>query len=333
MSYIDLNYINLISPQLEKFSKKKDYLYNFRCPYCGDSQKNRNRCRGFFYRVKSEMLFKCHNCGQGRTLANFLKDNNVNLYDQYVLERFKNGLTGKGTVVKTPEIDFKTKTFNTNKSDLISIEELNRTHPARKYLESRQIPQEKLKEIFYVEKYKTWVNKQKPTFKTTNVDHPRIIIPLVHNDKWFGFQGRSLNPRSTLRYITTILDESIPKIYNIDKVDYTKKVYVTEGPIDSMFLKNSVAMVGADFDHSFFISKSDTKFVFVYDNEPRNKEIVERMQKVIDMNCDIVIWPKTITQKDVNDMVTAGHDVQSVVESNTFCDLEAKLKLTEWKRV
>lgn len=279
------------------------------------------------------MLFKCHNCGQGRTLANFLKDNNISLYDQYVIERFKNGLTGKGTVVKTPEINFKTKTFKTNSEDLISIEELNRTHPAREYLDSRKIPQEKLKDIFYVEKYKKWVNNQKPTFKTVSPDHPRIIIPLIQDDKWFGFQGRSLNPRSTLRYITTILDESNPKIYNLDKVDYTKDVYVTEGPFDSMFLYNSIAMVGADFDHTFFISKPETNFVFVYDNEPRNKEIVNRMQKIIDMNCSIVIWPNTIKQKDVNDMIIAGHEVQSVVESNTFCGLEAKLKFTEWKRV
>ena len=81
-NYIDIHYINLISHQLEKFSKKKNDLYNFRCPYCGDSRKNKNLCRGFFYSVKSNMFFKCHNCGMGRTLANFLKDYNINLYNE-----------------------------------------------------------------------------------------------------------------------------------------------------------------------------------------------------------------------------------------------------------
>ena len=152
MNYIDANYINLISPRLEKFTKKKDYLYNFRCPYCGDSSKNKNRARGFFYRVKSDMVFKCHNCGMGRTLANFLKDHDTNLYDQYIIERFKNGLTGKGTNTKNPDLDFKTPVFKKRDTENLSVvSELNITHPARKYLDDRQIPKEKLKEIYYIE--------------------------------------------------------------------------------------------------------------------------------------------------------------------------------------
>jgi len=334
MSYIDTNYINLISPRLEKFSKKKDYLYNFRCPYCGDSSKNKNRARGFFYRVKSDMVFKCHNCGMGRTLANFLKDNDTNLYDQYVIERFKNGLTGKGTTTKNPDIDFKTPVFKKKDTDkLIPISELNITHPARKYLDDRKIPNKKLDQIYYIEQYKEWVNNQKPTFKTTLKDHPRIIIPLISNGEWFGFQGRSINPKTILRYITTILNEDPPKIYNLDGVDYTKNVYVTEGPFDSMFLNNAIAMVGADFDTNFFSEKPNTKFVFVYDNEPRNKEIVRRIEHIVECGHKIVIWPKTITEKDINYMVLAGHNVQDVVQSNIFSGLEAKLKLTEWKRV
>lgn len=333
-NYIDIHYINLISHQLEKFSKKKNDLYNFRCPYCGDSRKNKNLCRGFFYSVKSNMFFKCHNCGMGRTLANFLKDYNINLYNEYLIEKFKMGITGKGTNTKNPDINFKTPIFKKKEfENLISISKLNITHPARKYIEERKIPIEKLDEIFYIEKYKEWCNKQKPTFKTITKEHSRIIIPLISDNKWFGFQGRSLNSKTELRYITTILDNNYPTIYNLDGVDYDNIVYVTEGPFDSMFLKNSLAMIGSNFNYNFFSNKSNTNFVFIYDNEPRNVQIIQRMEKLIDINYSIVIWPETIIQKDINDMVLAGHDVQNIVKYNTFSGLEAKLKLIEWKKI
>jgi len=332
-NYTDIHYINLISCQLEKFSKKKDNLYNFRCPYCGDSQKNKNRCRGFFYSVKSSMFFKCHNCGVGRTLANFLKDNNTNLYNEYLIEKFKMGNTGKGTHIKNPDINFKTDVFKKKESEnLISISKLSLDHPARKYIEGRKIPTEKLDEIFYIEKYKEWCNKQKPTFKTIDREHSRIIIPLISDNVWFGFQGRSLNSKSNLRYITTILNNNYPSIYNLDGVDYDKTVYVTEGPFDSMFLKNSIAMIGSNFNHNFFSSKN-TNFIFVYDNEPRNKEIIHKIEYLIDNNYSVIIWPKTVIEKDINDMVLNGHDVQNIVEYNSFSGLEAKLKLIEWKKI
>jgi hypothetical protein len=46
-----------------------------------------------------------------------------------------------------------------------------------------------------------------------------------------------------------------------------------------------------------------------------------------------VIWPDTIVEKDINDMVLAGRDVQSIVECNNYSGLEAKLKFTTWKKI
>ena len=164
-------------------------------------------------------------------------------------------------------------------------------------------------------------------------DHGRIIIPLINHGKWFGFQGRSLTNKTQLRYITTILDDHHPKIYNLDGVDYNKDVFITEGPIDSLFLTNALAMVGADVDWMFLLSNFETNFVFVYDNEPRNPQIVARMQNVIDRKLPIVIFPSDINEKDLNDMVLAGHDVQQLVESNIYDGLEAQLKFNSWKKV
>ena len=331
MSYIDIKYITAVSPRLEKFSKKKDYLYNFRCPYCGDSKKNRNRARGFFFRVKGDMVYKCHNCGVGRTLTNFLKDIDVNLHDQYVMEKFKNGLTGKGTTTPTPKFEFEKPKFKKSTSvNLQKISELNKEHPARQYLQNRKI--EDLDRFFYCPKFKEWTNKisQSQVFADTRIDGPRIIIPLRDRDgTMFGFQGRSISPGEKLRYITIMLDESKPKIYGLDTVNSTKDVYVTEGPFDSHFITNAIAMCGSDVD----LSSYDYQFVYAFDNEPRNREIIARIEATIKRGNKVVIFPNDVKEKDINDMVLAGRDVERMIESNVYQGLEAKLKLNNWKKV
>jgi len=330
MNYVDVEYVNLVSSRLERFAKKKENLYNFRCPYCGDSQRQKSKARGYFYLRKSDILFKCHNCGVGRSMGNFLKDHAVDLHDQYVMDRYKKGLTGKGRNVANPTFEFPKPVFEHRPEGIVPMSDLDPEHPARKYLEGRQLP---LKGLYYAENYKKWVNSQKQTFVNVESDHDRIIIPLISNNEWFGFQGRALSPKQSVRYITTILNDVPPKIFNLDNVDYSKNVYITEGPFDSLLLPNSIAMVGADVDWMFLISNHETNFVFVYDNEPRNQQIIDRMSKVIDGNQLIVIWPSDIKEKDINDMVLAGRDVKQIIQDNTYSGLEAKLKLNIWKKV
>ena len=326
--FVDEHYVNLLSGRLDKFSRKKNGLYNFRCPYCGDSQKHRNKARGYFFRLKSDMVYKCHNCGVGRTLPNFLKDQAPDLYDEYIMERYKSGTTGKGSYVPKPKFE---KPKFKKKGELVSCSELNKGHHAVGYLLGRQIPEEHFSDLFYTDNFFAWVNTQKPTFKNVKKDQPRIIIPFIDTQgEWFGFQGRSLNANDTLRYITIMLDESKTKIFGLDRVDFDKTIYITEGPIDSFYIDNAIAMAGADVDWEILRNK---EVVFVYDNEQRNKEIINRMTKAIDKGFEIVIWPDNLQEKDLNDMFIAGHDVQSLVEFNTYSGLEATIKLSEWKKV
>jgi len=341
MSFIDEKYISLVSSRLQKFTKKKSGLYNFRCNYCGDSEKQKSKARGYLYQIKNDYNFKCHNCGMSKSFTNFLKDLDQPLYDQYIMERYKQGITGKNSNTPDPDFNFQKPVFSTNvekknivkKLDLPTIEELNTEHPARAYLEKRQIPKEFLRELYYCEKFKEWTNTQKPTFKSVQYDQPRIIIPLIKNGEIFGYQGRSLNKSSKVKYITIILDESQPKIFGWDKIDWNKTVYIVEGPFDSMFLNNAIAMVGADMDYMFFIHHYDVEFVFVYDNEKRNKEMIARVEKTIDMKFPVVIWPQDLKYKDINDMILEGLDVEKIIKENTFMGLEAKAKLIGWKRV
>jgi hypothetical protein len=247
------------------------------------------------------------------------------------MERYRDGLTGKGSNTPEPKFNFESPRFKKKKDqvDLQKISELNNSHPARQYLEQRKIKD--LDYFLYAPKFKEWTNKQTPTFDDMRGDGPRIILPLYTADKvMFGFQGRSLSKTTKLRYITIILDESQPKLFGLDRINFNERVYITEGPFDSTFLRNSIAMCGADVH---IPSGSYNDCCYVYDNEPRNAQIVQRISKTIDSGDSVVIWPKSIQQKDINDMYLAGHDVQKVVESNVYRGLEAKLKLNEWKKV
>ena len=332
MSYIDDKYIGLISPRLEKFKRVKGGLYNFRCPYCGDSQKHKNKARGYIYQVKADYNFKCHNCGVSRSFTYFLKDRDKSLYDQFVMERYSEGLTGKATVTPEPNFTFSKPKFKTKDicDDLDTVFALNKTHSARCYLVNRGIKEESLKQFYYCPNFKEWTNKYKKTYDSIKNDESRIIIPLRNSDgTLFGYQGRSLDPNAKMRYITIMLDEDQPKIYGLDKINETKPIYIIEGPFDSTFVENSVAMCGSDIDIRTF---GWSNYIWVYDNEPRNREIVNRISKSLDRGDRVIIWPSEIKQKDINDMILAGHNVMSVLECNTYSDLEGTLKLTNWKK-
>ena len=333
MDLVDTKYISLVSARLQKFSKKSRGLYNFRCPYCGDSSKYKNKARGFLYPIKNDYNFKCHNCGVSKTLSNFLKDQDTVIHKQYIMERYKKGTVGLGSNIAAPKIDIPKPVFIKDKFkiDLENIASLNKSHPARIYLEqSRQISSKILENMYYCKNFKEWTNAQKQTFDDVTNDEPRIIIPLRYNGTLIGFQGRSLLPKSKIKYITIMLEEDAPKIYGLDNINTSKTVYVTEGPFDSTFISNSIAMCGADGDVKKW---GITNPVWIYDNEPRNKQIVERLSATISRGDRVVIFPKNIFEKDINDMVLSGQNVQKMVESNIYQGLEAKLKLQDWKRV
>ena len=331
---IDEEYIGLISFRLSHFAKKRKNVWNFRCPYCGDSQKHKNKARGYFFKIKNDYVYKCHNCGVGRTLSNFLKDQDPILHDRYIMEKFRDSgsKTGKGSFTPNPKFNFKDPVFaktDTKKVDLQKISELNSSHPAREYLEKRRIKD--LENFYYCPKFKQWTNSQKKVFDTLRQDSDRIIIPFKDKEgTLFGYQGRSLAPKAKLRYITVMLDEEKPKLFGLNTVNYDEPVYICEGPFDSTFIRNSIAMCGSDFHASGWGISNP---IWVYDNEPRNREIVNKISGAVDRGDTVVIWPNNIHEKDINDMVLAGHDVQSLVESNVYQGLEAKLKLNHWKKV
>ena len=323
MDIIDSKYIGLVSSRLQKFKRVKADLFNFRCPICGDSQKHKNKARGYFYQVKTNTNYKCHNCGASMSFNNFLKQIDSTLHKQYTMEKFKEGFTGRNFVVDEPKLEF-TKPVFRKKIDLPRASEVP---IAKNYLEKRNLD---ASQFYFAAKFKEWTNTQKHTFDTIGRDESRIIIPMYDTDKnLIGFQGRSLGPNS-VKYITVMINEEAPKIYGLDKVKTEKPIYILEGPFDSTLVENSVAMCGSDIDIRTF---DWSNYIWVFDNEPRNREIVERINKTIGRGDQVVIWPSNIKEKDVNDMTLSGHDVKSVLESNVYSGLKAKIKFNNWKKV
>jgi transcription elongation factor Elf1 len=322
MNHIDSKFIGLISSRLEKFKRVKSNLYNFRCPICGDSKKNKSKTRGYLYSVKADINFRCHNCGSSMTFSNFLKTMDPMVYKQYIFERFKSNSTGRGTVVEDPKFEFETPKFKKK----INLPKASENPSADGYLTARKLNSN---DFYYAENFKKFVNALKPTFEDTRYDEERIIIPLYYEKNLIGLQGRSLGP-SKVKYITVMLNDDAPKIYGLDTIRKDAPVYITEGPFDSTFIRNSIAMCGADANVSLWGISNP---VWIYDNEPRSREIVGRIERTIDNGDSVVIWPNTIDDKDINDMVMSGLDVQSVIELNTYSGLEAKLKFTTWKKI
>ena len=332
MFWIEQKYISLLSSRLALF-KKTGSNYNFRCPYCGDSQKNKFKTRGYLIQRERGYSYYCHNCGETANLKQFIKHIDPGLYQEYLTETFKEQRDQKAPE-KEDDTDWKTVPKFQPKSPLSKlkkISQLDGNHPAKSYVVDRQMPNKSHSYLYYCSNFSSWVNnllgfeKLDPKNK-----EPRLIIPFFdENKKLFGLQGRSFSDKG-IRYITIMLDETKDKCFGLDRVDEHRTVYVFEGPIDSMFIDNSIAMAGSagkvDFDD----------VVFVYDNEPRNEQIIDRMHKVVDNGHKICVWPEQLGWKDVNDMVLGGLSVDQIkkfIDDNTYDGLKANLAITKWKKV
>ena len=334
--FIDRNFLLQVSPKLQRFAKKKDDLYNFRCPLCGDSQKNKLKSRGYIFRKKNDYFYMCHNCGVSTTFYNFLKQVDSNLLQEYQLERYKNGETGNNNYPKPDFEEYKQETPKFKKSlELLSIDNLPEAHYAKMYVQQRRIPETFWSQLYYAEDFAAFIQNLGIENAGLKEKDNRLVIPFYDKEKnLVALQGRALG-ESKLRYITLKLHDDNKKIYGLDRIDENKLIYVVEGPIDSMFLENAVATADSNLE-SITNVLDKSKVALVFDNEPRNKEIVAKMEHAIDNHFNVVIWPPMIEKKDINDMVLDGFspdEIQDIIDNNTFVNLRAKMEFVNWKKV
>lgn len=339
MLFVDVKYANMIAPRLRNFKHKNEYLWNFSCPVCGDSSKNKLKARGFIYKMKTGLFVKCHNCGYSTNLGNFIKYIDVNLYNEYVLENYKEGglprSHHKDPNIAVPEIIKKPELTDDILDTVQRLDTLPVDHPAVKYVLKRKIPSRFLSMLYFAPRFKHYVNTVVPG-KFANIidEHPRLIIPYFnHHGKCFAFQGRAFGKEEP-KYMTIKVDETEEKIFGLDRIDFSKRVYVVEGPIDSMFLPNTIAVSGSTFT-SPTIKSLQSNATIVYDNEPRSTTLCKLIQSTIEDGYAVCLWPETVEQKDINEMVLAGmspQEILDIINANTYSGFEALLRFAKWRK-
>ena len=340
MDWLHHKYIGIISSRLENFKRKSANLYNFRCVLCGDSSTHKNKARGYIFEEKGKTRYHCHNCNATLSFDNFIKTIDQNIYNEMIYERLQDK--------KSPEqIDYEQFIEKMKKpvflksgplKGLKKISQLSPNHRVKKFVDARRIPNPYHAKLFNCPNFKQFTNNLVPNkFDNASIerDETRLLIPFFTKEKTLhAYQGRSIG-ESMVKYITIILDDSVPKIYGLDTTNFNKTVYVFEGPIDSMFVPNSIATAGGDLV-SAISSFSKDKLVIIYDNEPRSKETIKKLDKAIMNGYSVVIWPENMEHKDVNDMILAGltsEFIQHIIDKHTYRDLAAKLQLTKWSKI
>lgn len=338
--YIDIKYINYIGSQLSLFKRKGDYLFNFRCPVCGDSSRKKNRARGYFYRIKNEMHIKCHNCGLSSHFGTFLKKFNPSLYGQYSFERYaENGVKVK----KHNEIQltFEEPQFKKEEKSLIDslmdrLDTLPHDHKVIKFCEARKIPKDAYKRLYFIESMQD-IHQLSSKYKDKIVTkESRLAIPFFDDNKQLvALSCRALGDEK-IRYVNVVIKEDVPLIFGADIVDASKHIYVTEGPIDSLFLPNSIAVGGTGFKKLSSFNLDKNNLTIIVDNQPRNKEVCKVIEGMIDRGFAVVIWPQNQEEKDINDLILSGmtqKKLLNLIKKCTYRGLEAKVNFMAWKKI
>jgi len=331
MFWVDKKYLRLVSSRFRNSKWKNEELLNHSCPYCGDSEKNLHKARGYHFKLKETFIYKCHNCGESKSFGKFLKEQDPSLWKQYAVEKFyKKEPTF--TPIKVPK---STKVFKDDPLKKVGCIPAVEAPRARDYLRHRQIPKHKWDELYYVENSQSLSSLDYKYKDRVFGNDPRLVLPFYSRQgKLVGVSGRALNSNK-LRYLTLKFDDQESLIYGLRNVDYNKRVYVTEGPIDSLFLPNAIAVAGSDFSKLKSIVPTE-QAVVVFDNERRNSELVKKMDQIIEDGFTICLWPKNIVQKDINDMVLNGLSakiVEDTINNNKFSGLSAKMALSDWSKV
>jgi transcription elongation factor Elf1 len=339
---VDNKYVRLISGRLRNFKQKKENLYNFSCPLCGDSKKNLTKARGYVYAKGNDLYYRCHNCGAGTNIAGLLKQVDSQLHSEYIFECYKSGQANNSTHVKEVLQLSQPKFGKVNKRKSFEhaewLSDLPEGHFCLEYVKKRKIPEKHYDSLLFTNKYKQLVLSLVPDCDKNLSDDARLVIPFYDEyDELIAISGRALETSDkTLRYVTIRTNDSQEKlVYGMNSVNLSKTVKLVEGPIDSLFLSNCLASGDANLAlTSKNVNAND--IVLIFDNEPRNKEIVKMLDSAIKMKCKVVIWPSTVVGKDINEMVLNGFsvdEIEGIISSNTFKDIEAQLKFNFWKKV
>lgn len=345
MLFVDVKYPQRVGLYLENFSQKKQYLWNFSCPYCGDLSKGKKKKRGFIYQHKNALNYKCHHCGVSISLGTFLEQQFPDVYKEYVLERYK-----ESTSINTPHASVKEvkKQYNFCKMDndgikvdpilagLRSCAGLKERNPVNLWLNRRCIPESKRHLLYYTTKFKKYINTIKPgEFPSDDNDHTRVVIPYKdETGKVVALAGRALKNEHPKYYMIKI-DDDAERIFGLERVDVDRPIFVVEGAIDALFLPNCIAISGASYNTPF-LEQYKENIIIVPDREPRNREVAKLLETAIKGGFAVSLIPEDPGISDINDMIVAGKsrkDILSLIQKYTTRGLKGALDFSYWSKI
>lgn len=339
---LDYQYINQLSVRLDKFHwTRGSNLAMCRCPMCGDSQKKSNKTRFYIIAQDTGYGVYCHNCGYSNSFSRFLEEFDGFTYQQYRVEVFKE----KGYNTREKRVEPVKPVYDLEKlkrllgadkpilAQCSRVKDLDPMHPCRMYVEWRAIPAKHHDILWHSSNFKETILDFAPESADNLPEDSRLVIPFFDKEGiLICLQGRSLDPKSEMRYITIKANEGIKKLYGAERLDLNRPVLVVEGPIDSLFLPNCVATADAN------LLAAEMGTVLIPDNQYRNKAVCNYIDKFIETGKRVVLFPETLPWKDINDMVmpTKGNMSQSelwrLIAENAYSGLKARMKWSNLKK-
>lgn len=344
MDYIDRKYLLLASGYLQGWKDMGQDRFNCRCPICGDSQKNKHKRRGYFFTHDGGVVYKCHNCGVSKGLQGFLNDINPELAQQYRMDKFM----GAREEEKTQEESRIRSQFHVDTSrltrarnvldDLEPISALDEFHPVRRYLEGRKIPAEFMKDLRLVPNIQSFITRLPGYEETKMPAKAAVAIPFFDDSKNLLYIQFRLMDHPALRYFTADIAKSENKIWGLDRVDWNRRVYVCEGPLDAMFMDNGLAVAGASVlsIRKYLQQRCQKGYTLVFDRDYiYNAEIFALLSQAINENESVVLYDRSVVGKDINDIVMeknwSRQELMKYLEAQTKTGLAAKLELSSFK--
>ena len=345
--YLEVKYARMVGSSIERWKVKKESPFhgNGRCPICGDSSTSKTKTRFHIREFSGTVFVSCFNCSYSTNLIRYLKTYQPSLYSEFVFERYRVIGSENTPIIQAPKVVLDDSVFvpirkaagGVFKLDLPFVSDLPKNDPVRLYMDARRLPEYPFLYAAEFYKFSSQFNEElEENYEKNQRDEARIVIPFFSpKGDCFAYQGRSLERNPSQKYITIIIDKKIPKIFGIDKINLKEPLTIVEGPLDNLFLNNSLASVNASLVATAkkLLPIVDKKNItLVYDCEPRNPVICKMYGEAIDAGYNIVIWPTSQTEKDINDLFLSGKNPNKVIADNTRSGLLARLEFDRWRR-
>jgi len=281
--------------------KKGTQVYNGCCPSCREG-KSWGRKKRLYYMPKEDYLI-CHNCQRSWNPINWIMEQSgmafhevINESEQFDSDEFEvNEVTNKPIVKVGTLPDDSINLFDKQQTNFYKDNKV--VQDALKYITNRRLD--------------TAVNRPRALYISLKdyVHKNRLCIPFYNSDGQITYyQTRALYKKDEIdkpKYLSKMHGEkAVFGMHNVDpELDH---LFIFEGPIDSMFVKNGIAMAGISLSEK---QEEELKpFIFhnkiwVLDNQLDNKDVKKKLTQLVEQGEKVFIWPKKYKDfKDLNEI-------------------------------